>query len=361
MAHPLTFVFGGNNPKMPRFMARDDASEAVWGAGTASLSGPELVGEMLSSVRRAEDLGVDYVLVGQRWWGSGEEVESSTFDSFAVTALYASNTSRIGVITAVHPGFVLPGPVAKWGATVDRISNGRWAINITSGWHLAEFHMYGVDPLDHDERYARASEFIDILRLSWSGDEVTYDGRYYSVQALRLAPAPTRAELQIFQGGQSPAALQMGATRSDWLFINGGTLERTAERCRTVRDLAADQGRRVRIAMHCQVLCRESDAEADEEIERMLEQVEPALLERRAKALTGATGMWSDDDRLSALDTNEGYACRFIGSPATVLERIAEFHRAGVECFHASLNDALFVERVLPAMSRIGGAVAHDS
>ena len=43
-----------------------------------------------------------------------------------------------------HPGFFLPAPIAKWGATLDCVSGGRWAINVTSGWHLQEFPMYGV-------------------------------------------------------------------------------------------------------------------------------------------------------------------------------------------------------------------------
>src|SRR5580704_14681922 len=93
-------------------------------SGIAELSGPTLQERMLKGVRLAEDLGIDHLLVAQRWWGSGAEIEGSTYDCLAMTAFYAAQTSRIGLITAIHPGFFLPAAIAKWGATIDRLSGG---------------------------------------------------------------------------------------------------------------------------------------------------------------------------------------------------------------------------------------------
>jgi alkanesulfonate monooxygenase SsuD/methylene tetrahydromethanopterin reductase-like flavin-dependent oxidoreductase (luciferase family) len=84
-------------------------------------------------------------------------MEGSTLDCLAMTSFIAAHTQRIGLITAVHPGFFQPTAIAKWGATLDRLTEGRWAINVTSGWHLREFAMYGVDATDHDGTRARAS------------------------------------------------------------------------------------------------------------------------------------------------------------------------------------------------------------
>ena len=58
--------------------------------------------------------------------------------------------------------------------------------------------------------------------------------------------------------------------------------------------------------------------------------------------------MWSTDDDLSMLDTNEGYAARLIGSPATVLQRIREYEAAGIDMLHLTLGDELFAAQVLP-------------
>ncbi|MFN0093322.1 MAG: LLM class flavin-dependent oxidoreductase [Dehalococcoidia bacterium] len=156
----------------------------------ATSSGEALQERLLAPVRNAEALGVDFLLVAQRWWGTGVEIEAATFDCFAITAFYAARTRRMTLITAVHPGFVLPATTAKWGATLDRLTGGRWAINLTSGWHEQEFGMFGASLIPHDERYARSAEFLDVIRGAWSGGPFSYPGHYYTVDGLILEPKP---------------------------------------------------------------------------------------------------------------------------------------------------------------------------
>jgi alkanesulfonate monooxygenase SsuD/methylene tetrahydromethanopterin reductase-like flavin-dependent oxidoreductase (luciferase family) len=60
--------------------------------------------------------------------------------------------------------------------------------------------------------------------------------------------------------------------------------------------------------------------------------------------------MWSNDDDLSQLDTNEGYASRLIGSPDSVIEQVEAFRDVGVDMLHLALDDTLFEEAVLPAV-----------
>lgn len=313
-------------------------------------SGAELAERLLAPVRKAEALGIDYLLVAQRWWGTGEEIEGSSYDCLAMTDFYAAHTERIRLITAIHPGFFLPGPIAKWSATLDRLTNGRWSINVTSGWHEAEFGMYGAELLEHDERYARTSEFIQVLRGAWSQEEFSFAGRFYHVTGLRLEPQP-RGSLEVFQGGQSEAALTLAARHSDWMFLNGGPPEKIAGILERVREKTKRTGRRVRFALYAIPLCRRTDAEAEAEVAAMTAAIDPGLLERRAQRVSGARGMWAEkDDRLAMLDSNEGYASRLIGSPDTILRRMREFHRLGIECFHLTLHDPLFNRAVLPML-----------
>jgi FMNH2-dependent dimethyl sulfone monooxygenase len=301
-------------------------------------------------VRRLEALGITHMLIAQRWWGSGEEMEGSTLDCLAMTAYFAAVSERLQLITAIHPGFFQPAVIAKWGATMDRLTGGRWAINVTSGWHLREFAMYGVDPLPHDERYVRATEFIEVLRGAWTHEAFDYRGRYFNATALQLEPRPT-APLVVYQGGQSNAAIAMAARHSDWMFLNGGQPEKIAAIVARVRDAARAAGRTVRFALYAQPLCRPSDAEAWAEIDRRLAAVDARLVERRKRATSGAEGMWSDDDPLAVLDTNEGFAARLIGSPDTVVRRIEAFAALGIERFHLDLRDPLFVSAVLPQLT----------
>jgi len=329
----------------PRLAATATMRQAVVPSGAA------LDERATGYVRRLEELGISHLLVAQRWWGSGVEIEGSTLDCLAMTAWLAARTERIRLVTAVHPGFFLPAPVAKWGATLDRLTDGRWSINVTSGWHLAEFDMYGVTQPGHDERYQRSIEFIEVLRGAWEREEFSYQGRWYRVDGLRLEPRPT-GPLVVYQGGQSDAAVSMAAAHSDWMFLNGGPVERQAELIERVRAEAARTGRQVRFAVYARPLCRHTDAEAWAEVRSKLAEVDPELAERRRSSTSGAEGMWAPgQDALAVLDTNEGYATRLIGSPDTIASRVEELQAIGVEMLHLHLGDELFTSAVLPALT----------
>ncbi len=314
-------------------------------------SGADLAGRLADPVLRAEALGVDHLLVAQRWWGTGQEIEGSSYDRMAMTAWYAARTERIGLITAIHPGFFLPAPTAKWGATLDRLTEGRWSINVTSGWHLDEFAMFGVDQPGHDRRYDRSREFIEVLRLAWSGDRVDYDGEFYQVEGLQIDPAPVTAGLQVFQGGQSDAARDMAAGHSDWMFLNGGRLDKIASIIDDVRARAAEVGRTVRFGVYGIPICRPTDGEAWAEVDAMLAAVDPAMIEARRARVSGAEGMWErSDDALTMLDSNEGFATRLIGSPDTIVAQLQALSDIGVDLLHMTLGDDLFEQAVLPAL-----------
>lgn len=353
MAAVKTCTWAPTTLAAPDLTRRPAARTARHASSARRLSGTALAERLLAPVRKAEALGVDYLLVAQRWWGTGEEIEGSSYDCLAMTDFYAARTERIRLITAVHPGFFLPGPIAKWSATLDRLTAGRWSINVTSGWHEAEFGMFGAELLEHDERYARTSEFIQILRGTWTQEEFSFSGRFYRVVGLRLEPRPS-GPLEVFQGGQSEAALTLAARHSDWMFLNGGPPEKVAGIIERVRKKTRRTGRRVRFALYAIPLCRATDAEAEAEIAERVAAVDPDLLVRRGRRVGGAQGMWAErDNRLAMLDSNEGYASGLIGSPETIFRRMREFHRLGVDCFHLTLHDQRFNREVLPALKEL--------
>ena len=323
-------------------------------SGPATLPpGDNLLELTTQLARRYENLGLSHLLIAQRWFGSGNEIEASSLDCLAMTALFAGCTDKLNLITAIHPGFFQPAAVAKWGATLDLLSRGRWAINLTSGWNLQEFDMYGIDPLEHDERYARSAEFLEVLRGAWDNPKFNFHGQYYHIRDLELEPRPAHP-LVVYQGGQSDAAMQMAASHSDWMFLNGGTAEKIAGLIERARTACASTGRKLRFAVYAAPLCRETDDAAWAEIDARLARVDERLLARRRERTGGAQGMWSDEgDELAVLDSNEGYAARLIGSPDTVMQRIKDLRDAGVDMLHLDLRDALFCEEVLPAVQAL--------
>ena len=358
MSRILTCTWAPTALAIPQLVSDKDSGKD-WAAKLTlgQLSGAELRNHLLTPVQTAEALGIDYLLVAQRWWGSGQEIEGSSYDCLAMTAFYAAQTERIRLITAIHPGFFLPAAIAKWAASLDRVTGGRWSINLTSGWHEAEFGMYGAKLIEHDERYARTTEFIEILRGAWTQEELSYAGRFYQVRGLRLEPRPVSPALEVFQGGQSEAAMSMAATHSDWMFLNGGRPDKIGRIIEAVRKRTAETGRQVRFALYAIPLCRETDAEANAAIQAMIDAQDMEMVARRKKKVSGAQGMWEpSDDPLTHLDTNEGLASRLIGSPETILKRMREFHELGIDCFHLTLHDRLFNQEVLPALRSAGWA-----
>ena len=108
--------------------------------------------------RIAENSGFEYALTQTRYaasYGADKQHEATSFS----LALLAA-TERLKVISAVHPGMWHPGVLAKYIITADHISNGRAAVNIVSGWLKDEFTNFGLEWLEHDERYVRTEEFI---------------------------------------------------------------------------------------------------------------------------------------------------------------------------------------------------------
>jgi alkanesulfonate monooxygenase SsuD/methylene tetrahydromethanopterin reductase-like flavin-dependent oxidoreductase (luciferase family) len=138
------------------------------------------------------------------------------------------------------------------------------------------------------------------------------------------------------------------------MFLNGGPPEKIGAIIEDVRARAAQTGREIRFGLYAIPLCRDTDAEAEAVIEAMVDATDQDAVAKRRLRVDGAQGMWErSDDPLTTLDTNEGFASRLIGSPQTILERILEFHRLGVDCLHTVLIDDMFNREVLPRLAEI--------
>ena len=187
----------------------------------------------------AEEVGFDYVLLQTRFFASyGAE---NQLEAAALASALAASTKKLNIITAVLPGLWHPGVMAKIISTIDQISNGRAAINIVSGWFKGEFNGYGEPWLDHDERYRRSEEFIEVLRSLWTKEETSYRGDFYRINDALLKPKPIKSP-KIFQGGSSKAAKEMAGRATDVYFKNGNSLENIKEEIDEVKALRKANG-----------------------------------------------------------------------------------------------------------------------
>lgn len=310
----------------------------------------------------AEDSGFEYALTQTRYaasYGADKQHEASAFSLALLGA-----TERLRVIAAFHPGMWHPGVLAKWLITADHLSGGRAAVNIVSGWLKDEFVNFGLEWLEHDERYVRTEEFIRALRGLLTEDGYTQDGKYYSIDGFTLNPKPVdvpgRPHPEIFFGGNSTAAQATAGRVADWYFSNGRTLEGYQENVAGVLASAAEAGRSPRFGLNGFVIARDSRAEAEETLREIVAKAHRPAVEgfKQSVQEAGAStkdgkGMWADSSFEDLVQYNDGFKTRLIGTPEEIADRIIEYKKIGVNllltCYlHFQEEVAAFGRDVMP-------------
>ncbi len=285
--------------------------------------------------RAAERAGFDYALTQVRYlasYGADAQHESVSFSLGLLAA-----TERLKVIAAVHPGQWPPPVLAKLAATAQELHDNRFCLNVVSGWFKKEFTDLGLPWLDHEERYRRSEEFIEVLRGLWTTDGFTYRGDFYRTRDVTFRPSPP-VQPEVFQGGNSTAARAMAGRLSDWYFMNGNTVEGAAEQVRDVGARAAASGRRVRFGLNGFAVVRDTEAEAQEVVEEIIAKADVDkvndfgnAVKQAGQATADKLGMWADSDFRDLVQYNDGFRTGLVGTPEQVARRIVEYKRAGVD------------------------------
>ena len=143
----------------------------------------------------AEDFGFRFVLSPVKYRGFGGPTEHWDYvlESFEVMAALAEATDRIQLYGSVALPTVHPAITARRAATIDHISQGRFGINLVSGWQKDEYVQMGLWPGDvhYERRYQYAREYVDILKLLWTQRDVDYAGEFFQLHDCRILPIPS--------------------------------------------------------------------------------------------------------------------------------------------------------------------------
>src|SRR6516225_4184359 len=137
----------------------------------------------------------------------------------------------VGYLVAHRPGFVAPTLLARKIATFDHLTGGRLAVHIITGKSDNEQHGDG-DFSPKDERYRRAAEYLQLMKLAWSNDRpFDFSGEFYRVKGAHSDVRPLqKPHPLLFFGGASAGALDMGARLCDVYAIYAEPLASTRER-----------------------------------------------------------------------------------------------------------------------------------
>src|ERR1700752_1016268 len=127
-------------------------------SGSFATTAPErlLAGweENLEAARLADEAGLEFVLPIARWIGYGGQTDrqGTSFETLSWASALLAATREIVAFSTIHVPLVHPVFAAKSIATADHVGEGRFGINIVSGWNVEEFAMIGVPLRAHDAR-----------------------------------------------------------------------------------------------------------------------------------------------------------------------------------------------------------------
>ena len=324
--------------------------------------------------QRSEEIGYDITLVAELLLNDIKGIRSPSLDAWSTAAALAAVTERLELMVAVRPSFHPPAILAKQAANIDRISNGRLALNVVSAWWKDEARRYGAAFDEHDDRYARTKEWLSVVDGAWSRPTFSYHGRFYNHDDIVLEPKPIsrpgRRRPTIYAGGESDTAKQTIARQCDAYVMHGDPPERIAPKIADMRRRREQASEELGVELPplqfgvaAYTIVRETEAEAQREIERI------------TNVSAGSPGYenyrdWISNTKLeqqvSLQDysvSNRGLRAGLVGTPKQIAERVEQFQEAGVDLLLLQCSPQLEeMERFADAViSRSKPAVAKAS
>ncbi|MFI6450806.1 LLM class flavin-dependent oxidoreductase [Streptosporangium amethystogenes] len=308
-------------------------------AAGAAADRPATLDYLSQVARAAESAGFEAALT---------PVGAGCPDPLVACSAVAARTERLRLLVAFRPGFTLPTLLAQQAQTFQQISGGRLLLNVVTGGDPQEQRAYG-DFLDHDARYERTGEFIEVLRRTWTGEPFDHRGTHYRVAGGGLA-TPLLDTPDVYFGGASPAAERVAAAGADVYLMWGEPSAMIAERVARMRKLAAEAGRELRYGIRLHVIARDTADEAWAYARRLLSGMDPGRIaaaqarfarmdsvgQRRMADLHGGSAesleispnLWAGVGLV-----REGAGTALVGGYAEVAERLREYAELGLSEF----------------------------
>ncbi|MEU9733009.1 LLM class flavin-dependent oxidoreductase [Streptomyces sp. NPDC048002] len=359
------------SPTFHWFLPTNGDSRDVVGGGhgspatTTGRDRPPTVAYLGQIARAAEDLGFTGALTPTGAWCE---------DAWLTTAMVSQRTERLKFLVAFRPGLLSPTLAAQMASTFQRQTGGRLLLNVVTGGESQEQRAFG-DFLDKDDRYRRTGEFLEVVRQLWDGKSVDLRGAHLHVEGAKLARVPDPVP-EVYFGGSSPVAGEIAARHADVYLTWGEPPAQVAAKVAWIRELAAREGRTPRFGIRLHVITRDTAEDAWAEARRLVDGFDPETVrsvqaglarsesegQRRMLELHGgsrddleiAPNLWAGIGLVRG-----GAGTALVGSHDDVAERIAEYHRLGIDEFVLSgyphLEEAYwFGEGVLPRLAARG-------
>lgn len=281
---------------------------------------------------RSEEIGFDLTLLAELNLNDIKGPSEPSLDAWTTAAALAGVTRSLELMVAVRPTFHHPALFAKHAANIDHISGGRLSLNVVSSWWKDEALQYGVPFDDHDQRYERTAEWLEVVDGLWTQRRFSHDGKLYTIRDAILEPKPKSRPL-IYAGGESEAAKDLIARVADAYVMHGDPAGRLAPKIadlRRRREQLAPEKPPLVFGVAGFVVCRNSDAAVRREVERITNVNATAQGFANYEQWLAGTRL---EQKVSLEDysvSNRGLRTGLMGSPQEIAERLGELERIGV-------------------------------
>lgn len=283
--------------------------------------------------RSAEEAGIESVLL------SFSRYEP---DTIFVACAVGQVTTKLKFIVAYRMGLMQPATFVQQINTLSGVIGGRVSLNIVAGSSTLEQRGYG-DFLDHDERYARAEEFLSVCHSFWANNgDVSFSGKYCCIDKGKIFTpflAPDRSAPEIYVSGHSDQAQHLALTRASCYL----RLIDTPEKLRPVVTHFRENG--IEVCLRLCVICRPTTEEALAAAQALLP---PEEIERQERKILSSSDSQTLKDALAVAD-NVGWlnqnlwaglvphygssAITLVGTPAELAQAFMEYKEIGVTQF----------------------------
>ncbi|MFZ3578360.1 LLM class flavin-dependent oxidoreductase [Virgibacillus sp. DJP39] len=306
-------------------------------------------------VQSAEKWGYDTTLIAELYLNDIKGIEHDSIEAWSTAAALAAVTDKIEIMAAVRPVFHNPAVTAKMAANIDHISNGRFTLNVVSGWWEEEARQYNGDFTEHDERYKRTEEFLDVLKGMWTEKQFNYKGKFYEVSNAHLEPKPVqRPNPILYAGGESERGKQVIVDACDAYVMHGGTVEEIKTKVENMKALRAETGKEPlqSFGLAAYIICRDTEEEVVEEWKRITDMKETSGY----SGYEDFVGKSQLEQQVKLNDysvSNRGLRPNLIGTPEQIADRIIEFENIGVDLLLLQFSPQLeemerFSKQVMP-------------
>jgi len=222
----------------------------------------------VTAARLADAAGLEFILPVGRWHGyKGEtDTEGTSFETLTWAAGLLGATQNLCVFGTLHVAFINPIFAAKQIVTADHIGQGRFGLNIVSGWNSGEFEMFGLPMKDHATRYSYTREWLEIVRRVWTDTEpFDWAGDNFTLRAILSKPKPYfGSHPVIVSAGNSTGGREFAVNNADCMFTTVFDQFSLEKEIALIKATSAHKHRSIGIYGSGHLICRASRREAED-------------------------------------------------------------------------------------------------